>query len=93
MLGATQTSTQSHIPADLQIVQHAVTLSPLLQFGLNIVVVSIKFSDYFDPSFTSFFSLRYRVVQQPKIQRSFLTCIMINCSQTVVPKIFHWKVT
>jgi hypothetical protein len=94
MWGTTgQTSAQSHIPADLQIVQHAVTWSPLLQFSLNILVVSVKFSDFFDPSFTSFLSLHYHIVQQPKSQRSFPTCITINCSQTVVPKIFHWKVT
>lgn len=88
MFGTTHTSTQSHIPADLQIVQHAVARSPLLQFSLNILAVNIKFGDFFDPFFTSFLNLHYHVVQQPKSQRSFLTCTIINFPQTAVPK---WK--
>lgn len=63
MLRTTQTSTQSHIPADLQIVQYAVTRSPLLQFSLNNLAVNIKFSDFFDPSFVSLLNLHYHVVQ------------------------------
>ena len=91
MSGNTQTSTQSHT--------HSCSLANcpacchLMQFNLNILPVNTKFSDFLDPSVTSFLSLRYHVVQQPKSQRSFLTCTIINSSETVVPKIFHRKVT